>query len=206
MGLKAGVSPVGGAMAATPAPQAATAAAPPAQQPLPGVDVGAIVSGATQKYGFLKNNSVQAIVNLKQGEGYAETWPASEPGAPDWPRPKNLPMGTNGVEIKAKDFGPEDYAAEVFSHVDPVGIKAADAFTRSLSKDQIAKLKAESRDYEMSKKMGMSEDLALRNAGMAAVRGYVFGQWPEAAFKSIGLTGQQKAGLEKAKSYAINGK
>ena len=172
------------------------------QQPEP-----EIAAQAKSKYGFLAKHNVKTLVNPKKGEGYAETWPADEEGSPDWKRPEQLPMGTHGVEIKdPANFSPDDYAAEVFSHVDKTGIQAAKDLLGSMNKEQIEAMKGSANDYSMSKDMGMSEEDSLRNASMAVLRGYVFGQWPKEAIDELGFNAQQKQILEKAKKYAKTGK
>ena len=164
-----------------------------------------LTQSASDQYKFLANHDIITIVNLKDNEGYAETWPADEPGDPSWPRPETIPMGKAGVEIKRKDFNANDYAAEVFSHVDQKGISYANKLVESLSPAQLDILKQQSADYDMSKKLGMSEELAVRNAGMSALRGFVFGQWPKEAIDHLGLNKSQTKMLEDAQRYAIHG-
>ena len=174
-----------------------------AEQPLDKV----IAAQAAKQYGFLTHHTVNTFVNPKQGEGYAETWPADEEGSPDWKRPDQLPMGTAGVEIKdPKNFSAKDYAAEVFSHVDPTGVQTANTLLSSMSKDQVNTMKGAANDYAMSKDMGMPEDAALQNASMAVLRGYVFDQWPKKAISDLGLSESQMKILEDAKEYAVSGK
>lgn len=199
-----------------------SAQAQPAQQDLasllpkpPGVSGGAarmlplqqlLPQQAGQQFGFLQNNNVQTVFNPAKGQGYAETWPAAETGDPSWPRPANLPLGVNGVEVKQRNFTPSDYAGEVFSHIDPRGIGYANQLVQGMSPQQLDALKGQSADYGMSIKMGMPEDAALRNAGMSAVRGSVFGQWPQQAIDALQLTPEQQALMAQAKNYAITGR
>lgn len=173
-----------------------------AEQPIDKV----ITAQAAKQYAFLSKHNVKTFVNPKQGEGYAETWPADEEGSPEWKRPEQLPMGVAGVEIKdPHNFGAKDYAAEVFSHVDPTGVQAASTLLRSMSKDQISTMKGSANDYTMSKDMGMPEEAALQNASMAVLRGYVFDQWPKNAIAELGLSAEQMKILDNAKKYAVTG-
>lgn len=165
-----------------------------------------ITAQAAKQYAFLSKHNVKTFVNPKQGEGYAETWPADEEGSPEWKRPEQLPMGVAGVEIKdPHNFGAKDYAAEVFSHVDPTGVQAASNLLSSMSKDQISSMKGSANDYTMSKDMGMPEEAALQNASMAVLRGYVFDQWPKNAIEELGLSADQMKILDNAKKYAVTG-
>ena len=173
-----------------------------AEQPIDKV----ITAQAVKQYAFLSKHNVKTFVNPKQGEGYAETWPADEEGSPEWKRPEQLPMGVAGVEIKdPKNFGAKDYAAEVFSHVDPTGVQVSQKLLGSMNKDQINNMKGSANDYAMSKDMGMPEEAALQNASMAVVRGYVFDQWPKNAIDELGLSAEQKKILDNAKKYAETG-
>ncbi|WP_297891672.1 hypothetical protein [uncultured Desulfovibrio sp.] len=165
-----------------------------------------ITAQAAKQYAFLSKHNVKTFVNPKQGEGYAETWPADEEGSPEWKRPEQLPMGVAGVEIKdPHNFGAKDYAAEVFSHVDHTGVQAANILLSSMSKDQISTMKGAANDYAMSKDMGMPEEAALQNASMAVLRGYVFDQWPKNAIEELGLSADQMKILDNAKKYAVTG-
>lgn len=165
-----------------------------------------LAAQAAKQYAFLSNHNVKTIVNPKQGEGYAETWPADEEGSPDWKRPEQLPMGVAGVEIKdPKNFGAKDYAAEVFSHIDPTGVQTAQKLLGSMNKNQVNTMKGSANDYAMSKDMGMPEEAALQNASMAVLRGYVFDQWPKNAIDELGLSAEQMKILDNAKKYAVTG-
>lgn len=172
------------------------------EQPLDKV----ITAQAAKQYAFLSNHTINTFVNPKQGEGYAETWPADEEGSPEWKRPAELPMGVAGVEIKdPNNFSAKDYAAEVFSHVDPTGVQAANTLLGSMNKEQINTMKGSANDYVMSKDIGMPEEAALQNASMAVLRGYVFDQWPKNAIEELGLSADQMKILDNAKKYAETG-
>lgn len=169
----------------------------------------ALQTQAEQKYGFLKNHgNVQLIETPASGRnrfGGSETWPAGEEGSPDYPRPKGLPKGIDGVEVRSKGFSPDDYAAEVFSHLDPRGKDYADKFLTSLTPKQTEWLKKEALDYGHPK-TPEEEKHAMKIASQAALRGYVFGQWPASAFTRAGLSTEQKQLLMDARKYARTGK
>jgi len=163
-----------------------------------------LVRRAAQAYPFI--TQYNPLVVTGNGEGYAETWPADEPGAPDWPRPKELPMGRVGVQVfRPNEFGPTDLAAE-FLHVDPVAHETRSKLLESMTPAQIEALKSASGDYAMSLRVGQSEDMALQNAVDSALRGYTVGHWPEEANASMGYTKQQKDMLDNLKRYMMTGK
>lgn len=169
----------------------------------------ALQTQAVQKYGFLKNHgNVQLIQTPGSGRnrfGGSETWPAGEEGSSDYPRPKGLPVGSDGVEVRSKGFSPDDYAAEVFSHIDPRGKDYADKFLGSLTPKQSEWLKKEALDYGHPK-TPEEEKHSMKIASQAALRGYVFGQWPTSAFTKAGLSTEQKQLLLDARKYALTGK
>lgn len=165
-----------------------------------------LLSKAKAKYGFLKNVPMRVIVNPKDSETYAETWPANEPGNEKYKRPADIPINELGVEIyKPDQFNEDDLAGEAL-HVDPIARKTADAITSSLNGDQIKQLAINSGDYQHSLELGLPEERAVQNAVDSMLRGYVVGQWPKEAIDSIGLDDQQKTMLQKLKDYVVTGK
>ena len=67
------------------------------------------LSQAQQEYPYLKNKEIDILYNPKpQEQRYLEFYPPDEPGAPDMPRPKELPMGRVGMEVFRSDVRPID--------------------------------------------------------------------------------------------------
>jgi hypothetical protein len=146
------------------------------------------------EYPFITRHSPNVI--LGKGEGYAETYPIGETGKPlgnnTFSRPQSLPIDKLGIEIyQPERFTSRDLAGEVL-HGDPVANKAREELLASLTPKQLEKLKFHALDYEESKKQGMPENLALRNLGDAALRGYVLNQFPDKVNKDIGYNPQQQ--------------
>lgn len=163
-----------------------------------------LLDDAGKAYPFIKQYS--PVVSVGKGEGYAETWAADEPGDKDYPRPAEFPMGKVGVQVfRPNDFKPADLAAE-FLHVDPKAKAARETLLKSMSSDQIERLKSQSADYKESRRMGQSEDRALQNAVDSAMRGYTTGQWPKEANDRMAYTDKQRKVLDDLKTYMVTGK
>jgi len=161
-----------------------------------------LLSKATEKYPFVAWNN--PLVSVGKGQGYAETFPPGEIGAPDAPRPQAMPLGQTGVEVyRPSQFTPEDIAAEML-HVDRYANQVRDYLRQSITPEQMAKIKAESLDYQESINQGLGEDRAIQNAIDAALRGYAVGQWPTHVNESIGYTPEQKTQLDALVNYMKN--
>lgn len=163
-----------------------------------------LLDKAKQEYGFIARQN--PVVQVGKGEGYAETWPRYEEGAPDQPRPLSMAPGRVGVEVfNPQEFKPADLAGEML-HTDPYANLVRDYIRKSLSPQQLETIKQASGDYEMSIRMGMDENRAVQNAIDAAVRGYAVGQWPADVNASIGYNPQQKYVLDNLVKYMKQGK
>jgi hypothetical protein len=163
-----------------------------------------VLADAKKKYQFL--NQYNPLVSVGSGDGYAETWPADEEGDSSYPRPKDFPIGRVGVQIfKPDHFGADDLAAE-FLHIDPYANQTRDQLLKSMTPDQIGRLKSSSKDYSYTMQRGEGDQRATQNAIDSALRGYTTGQWPVDANQAMGYTPQQVQMLESLKSYMATGK
>lgn len=159
---------------------------------------------AQTSYPFIKAHD--PVLTIGNGEGYAETWQKDEEGAPDQPRPYELPMDKLGIEIRnPKEFSHHDLAGEVL-HADEYANSVRDKLHGSLTDKQKAVLKEEALDYEQSIKEGMSEKDAWRNATDSAMRGYTLNQFPEETNKRINYNAEQLKMLDGLRSYMTTGK
>ena len=168
----------------------------------------ALLNQATKEYPFIAQHN--PILRHGAGEGYLETWPAGEGGAPDAmgkdTRPKHFPLSRHGIEIRRpKDITYHDIAGEVL-HVDPYANTVRDNLIKLFTPDQLNTLKANAEDYKVSIDQGQSEDYAIRNAADSALRGYTFGQWPEEVNQQMQYNPIQKGLLESLKNYMKTGK
>ena len=158
---------------------------------------------AVAEYPFIAAHA--PVLTMGQGEGYAETYPIGETGAPlfggGFSRPAALPINKLGIEVyKPDEFTYKDLAGEVL-HGDPVANQVREQLLSSLTPEQLDKLKFHALDYEQSLKLGMPEELALRNLADSALRGYVLNQFPEEVNKDIGYTEKQKELLKGLEDY-----
>jgi hypothetical protein len=159
---------------------------------------------AVKQYPFI--DQYNPLISVGSGEGYAETWPADEAGDASYPRPKEFPMGRVGVQVfKPEKFTASDLAAE-FLHVDPKANAARDALRKSMTPEQLQRLKRESADYSESIRMGQPEDRAVQNAIDSALRGYTTDQWPKEANEKMGYSAKQRQILDGLKRYMVTGK
>ena len=138
---------------------------------------------ALQDYPYLQDKNLYGVVTPNPKESrLLEFYPPDEPGAPQSPRPKQLPMGNVGVQIFSNKVRPVDVLADYVSHHavknDPV-LQAL--YTEFESNVDPAVLKqrygvhrkkyGEKRPYEQWKeRTGLPE----------LFRGYTFNQWDNA--------------------------
>jgi hypothetical protein len=163
-----------------------------------------LLDKAKQQYGFIAKQN--PVVQVGQGEGYAETWPTYETGSAEQPRPLSMAPGRVGVEVfNPQQFGPADLAGEML-HVDPYSQIVRNYIQKTLSPEQLQAIKDASGDYEMSIRLGLPEERAVQNALDSAIRGYAVGQWPQDVNASIGYTPEQKQALDNLVTYMKQGK
>jgi len=168
----------------------------------------ALLNQAAKSYPFIAQHN--PILRNGVGEGYLETWPSGEGGAPDSmgrdTRPKHFPMSRLGIEIRRpNDVTHHDIAGEVL-HIDPYANTVRDNLIKLLTSSQLQTLKANANDYQMTLDQGRSEDDAIRNAADSALRGYTFGQWPEEVNREMQYSPIQTGLLEALKNYMKTGK
>ena len=167
-----------------------------------------LLAKAQQEYPFIGMN--QPVVKVAQGEGYAETWPRGETGAPDAmgrdTRPYDFPMNQLGVTVHQPDkFTSADLAGEVL-HVDPYANIVRDKLMQTMTPQQWGTLKNEALDYNESIRQGLSEQRAKENTIDSALRGYTVNQWPESVNQQLNYSPAQLELLNSLKTYMKTGK
>lgn len=167
------------------------------------MDLEELIKQSGQQYPFIARHN--PIISLGQGEGYAETWPIGEEGAPDQfgnpTRPAHMPLNRLGIEIyRPNEFSPQDLAGEVL-HVDPLANRVRTIMNSSLSPQQWDILKREALDYDESIRQGLSEERARENTIDSAIRGYAVNQWPEQINRDLKYTQEQRDLLDALKYY-----
>lgn len=95
---------------------------------------------ALAEYPVLQSSGVGFKASPNRGKGFLEFWPAQEPGAHDFTRPSEFPMGTVGVEVYNPKTRPIDILGDVVSHhlvkTDPYLKKTYQDFESSLTPQQ----------------------------------------------------------------------
>jgi hypothetical protein len=167
-----------------------------------------LLAKAQQEYPFIGMN--QPVVKVAQGEGYAETWPRGETGAPDAmgrdTRPYDFPMNQLGVTVHQPDkFTSADLAGEVL-HVDPYANIVRDKLMQTMTPQQWKTLKNEALDYNESIRLGLSEQKAKENTIDSALRGYAVNQYPESVNQQLNYSAAQLELLNSLKTYMKTGK
>lgn len=156
---------------------------------------------AIQEYPYLADKNISFINTPNPKEKrLLEFYAPDEPGSPDFPRPKELPMGTVGLQVFSNKVRPMDVLADYVSHHavknDPQAKAIYDEFEASLDPELLKqrykfhqKNYGEKRPFEQWKEMSGVPEL---------FRGYTFKQWdnPDILFnpKQIEL-------MNKAREY-----
>jgi hypothetical protein len=160
------------------------------------------LSQAQQEYPYLKNKEIDILYNPKpQEQRYLEFYPPDEPGAPDMPRPKELPMGRVGMEVFRSDVRPIDILGDYVSHYgvqsDPELQKYYGQFGESTDPEMMQ------RRYQFHKEQfGETRpyDVWYKQTGLPELfRGYTFNQFGENAAQLY--SPQQLMILDRVKQY-----
>lgn len=162
---------------------------------------GDLLSKAQSQYPYMKNANLAATYTEGNKDNrQLEYWPAGESGDDQYPRPKNIPLESSGVEVFNKDTRPLDVLADYVSHEavnkDPKLKALYDDFSSSVPDAQMRERYeyhkqnlGEKRPYEEWKtQTGMPEFF----------RGYTFDQWKDSEKL---YTPQQLEKLKKIKDY-----
>lgn len=159
-----------------------------------------LLKRAHEEYPFIQQHKPMVIVG--NGEGYAETWPIDEPGAPEYARPTSLPIDRLGIEVRRpSQFTHHDLAAEVL-HIDPFANTTREKMMSSWTPAQLETLKQQSGDYQFTlNEPGRTEEDAIRNATDSAIRGVVVNQWPKEANAAMQYTPSQQQLLQSLSGY-----
>jgi hypothetical protein len=70
---------------------------------------------ARQEFPRLKELDIGYKYTPTEDRGFIEFYPEDEPGSPDFPRPKELPMGKPGIEVYNPKTRPIDVAGDIAS-------------------------------------------------------------------------------------------
>jgi hypothetical protein len=143
-------------------------------------------------------------VNISENRGFLETWRPDEPGTPEFPRPKEFPMGQWGIEVYREEVTPEMVAGDVASHIlnetNPDVKEMYSNFISSLTNDQQNTLQAQ---YEHSQKhegeTRSFEDWKTHTGLPGYFRADAFNQWEGKADEMY--TKDQQQGSKKLRQW-----
>ena len=71
---------------------------------------------ARTDYPYLADKDIAYKYSPKEGRGFLEFYDPQEPGSPEYPRPKELPLGKVGIEVFDPKTKPIDILADYVSH------------------------------------------------------------------------------------------
>jgi hypothetical protein len=138
---------------------------------------------ALQAYPYLADKDIHSVTTINPKDNrFLEFYPPDEPGSPQYPRPKELPMGKVGIQILSNKTRPIDVLADYVSHhavnADPTLQSLYAEFEANVDPnvlrqryEQHRKKFGEKRPYEIWKeRTGLPE----------LFRGYTFNQWDNA--------------------------
>lgn len=141
---------------------------------------------AKKEYPILNNMGLNYKYNPGGGRGMLEFWPGDETGTSDYPRPKEFPLGSVGLEVYDPKTRPIDLLGDVVSHHmihnDPRIGAYYTQFQESLTDEQRMRLQ---RQYQWAQQnedeQRPYQDWETHSGLPAYFRGYPFQQWEDAA-------------------------
>jgi hypothetical protein len=157
---------------------------------------------ARQEYPYLQDKQIDFLYSPNKREGYLEFYPPEETGSPDYPRPKELPMGRVGIEVFNPKTRPIDVLGDYVSHygvnVDP---QLKDYYSRF---QQMVPVETMQKRYQEHQKL-FGEQRPYQEwyevAGFPEYfRGYVFDQFPREVSQRQ-YTPEQLRYLDEVRKY-----
>lgn len=144
-----------------------------------------LISSAKNEFPILQKLQLGYKYNPSAQPGYLEFWPSGESGTPEWPRPKEFPLGTIGVEVYDPNTRPIDLMGDIASHflveTDPLMQQYYSNFESSLTPKQQALLMQQYKyDNEHFGENRPYQDWYTDSGLPGLFRGYAFQQLPDA--------------------------
>lgn len=139
---------------------------------------------AQQEYPYLAGKDIAYKYSPQQGRGFLEFYDPQETGSPEYPRPKELPLGKIGIEVFDPKTRPIDILADYVSHYgvekDPHLIERYQQFVGSISPEQRQRLREQYQYYQQHpeyKEQRPYEEWERISGLPGYFRGYTFNQW-----------------------------
>jgi hypothetical protein len=137
---------------------------------------------AQTQYPYLKDKNISYINTPNEKDNrYLEFWPPNEPGAPEMPRPKELPINSVGIQVIKQKTTPTDILADYVSHYGVNNDKELNKLYKDFEKVTPKKDMEERYKYHVK---NYGEDRPYeqwyKSTGLPEIfRGYTFNQWGE---------------------------
>ena len=166
---------------------------------------GKLFETAQKEYPYLSGKDIAYKYSPQQGRGFLEFYDPQETGSPEYPRPKELPLGKVGIEVFDPKTRPIDILADYVSHYgvekDPYLAEQYKQFAGSMSPEQRQRLQQQYQYYQQHpeyKEQRPYEEWEKASGMPGYFRGYTFNQWdnPQEMY-----TPQQIQMLDQVRKY-----
>ena len=166
---------------------------------------GKLFEKAQQEYPYLADKDITYKYSPKQGRGFLEFYGPEETGSPEYPRPKELPLGKVGIEVFDPKTRAIDILADYVSHYgvekDPYLVELYKQFSGSMNPEQRQRLQQQYQYYQQHpqyKEQRPYEEWEKISGMPGYFRGYTFNQWdnPQEMY-----TPQQIQMLDQVRKY-----
>jgi hypothetical protein len=166
---------------------------------------GKLFEAAQKEYPYLAGKDIAYKYSPQQGRGFLEFYDPQETGSPEYPRPKELPLGKVGIEVFDPKTKPIDILADYVSHYgveqDPYLVQQYQQFAGSMSPEQRQRLQQQYQYYQQHpeyKEQRPYQEWEKASGMPGYFRGYTFNQWdnPQEMY-----TPQQIQMLDQVRKY-----
>jgi len=166
---------------------------------------GKLFETAQKEYPYLSGKDIAYKYSPQQGRGFLEFYDPQETGSPEYPRPKELPLGKVGIDVFDPKTRPIDILADYVSHYgvekDPYLAEQYKQFAGSMSPEQRQRLQQQYQYYQQHpeyKEQRPYEEWEKASGMPGYFRGYTFNQWdnPQEMY-----TPQQIQMLDQVRKY-----
>ena len=158
-----------------------------------------------EEYPYLADKDISFKYSPNEGRGFLEFYGEDEPGSPEYPRPKEFPMGKIGLEIFNPKTRPLDILGDYVSHYgvekDPYLSERYQQFSQSFTPEQEQRLQEQYKYYQEHPEYRESrpfEDWKKASGMPGYFRGYTFDQWENS---KDAYTPQQLRVLDEIRKY-----
>ncbi len=160
---------------------------------------------AQQQYPYLADKDIAYKYSPQQGRGFLEFYDPQETGSPEYPRPRELPLGKVGIEVFDPETRPIDILADYVSHYgvnnDPFLAQLYQQFIGSINAEQRQRLQKQYQYYQQHpeyREQRPYEKWEEISGIPGYFRGYTFNQWDNPQEK---YTPQQIEILDQVRKY-----